>query len=205
MEEPRSTIRSNAEVINRLNARIDETLRHRGQSEAKRREWEQACAAFHKAYPDLFFPGGSNGWGAFLARDPGMREAAIEFLEADPWFFRSGYLKQTIWTRLKQSLLSVEELQRLEAVALAYLAKQAYLEFWYMARYVRARGSAEFWSAIAQLAEHDQTDRGTKAGWLLLARSNYPVQNWLGREFLRARYESGYVPNIHFLRAANAA
>ena len=154
----------------------------------------RACAQFRSQYPELMFPGGTARWEAFLSRDSAETETAIAFLESDPWFFRSGYMKQIIWRRLKRSSFSAAQQRGLEQVALTYLQKRVYQEFWEMVRFVRVRGSSEFWNLVAGLAAQNY-----RAKWLLLARMNYPVKNWVGRELARARYEAGYVPDLSLM------
>ena len=59
-----------------------------------------------------FMPGLAGGHVRFV-------EAAIAFLEADPWFFRSGYEKQNIIRHLKRAQLSAAQRERLARVVLA--------------------------------------------------------------------------------------
>jgi hypothetical protein len=184
-------IRKNAEAIELLRSRVHETAKCRGRSQSDKEAWVRACEQFHAQYPGLMFPGGPVRWAAFLAGDSAEIETAIAFLQSDPWFFRSGYLKQIIWRRLKRFPLSTEQQRQLERIALAYLQKRIYQEFWEMVRFVRMRGSPEFWNAVAGLASANY-----RARWLLLARRNFPVKNWVGQELLRARYKEGYVPDL---------
>ena len=51
----------NAERINQLKTRIDETLKYRDKNDDKKIEWEKACADFHSQYDSLVFPGGFDG------------------------------------------------------------------------------------------------------------------------------------------------
>jgi hypothetical protein len=83
----------NARRVNELKARIDETVKFRDKNEHKRKEWQNACYDFHKEYNSLAFPGGYEGaLERLLDGDPKTMEAAICFLEARPYFFRSGYM-----------------------------------------------------------------------------------------------------------------
>ena len=181
-----------------LNRRIGETFRTRDRSAADRDTWSKACSEFHAIYPALFYPGGVSRWEAFLSRDSSELDAAIAFLEVDPVHFRSGYTKETIWARLKAADLTAKQERRLESVAVAYLHQRMRREFWCMVRYVRHRGSAQFWEVVSKLAEEASGGEGMKAWWLILARANYPVRNWINRELLRGRYKEEYAPKLTF-------
>jgi hypothetical protein len=56
-------------------------------------------------------------------------EAAIAFLEADPWFFRSGYEKQNLIRHLKRSRLTEVQRERLARVVLAAIDGRDRMEF----------------------------------------------------------------------------
>jgi hypothetical protein len=106
----------NAEEINRLRDRIYETLPFRDKSAYQREQWSQACAAFHAYSDDLWFPGGQAAILRIDAGDPEALENGICFLECRPYFFRSGYIFQTILKRVKRAPLSDTQKLRLQKV-----------------------------------------------------------------------------------------
>jgi hypothetical protein len=107
----------NAAEITRLQRRVHETVLRRGVDAPGRIEWQNACAEFHARYNDLAFPGGSEGAvERILNGDPFAMEAAVCFLEHRPYFFRSGYMFQKILRKAKRAPLTLEQLQRLNAV-----------------------------------------------------------------------------------------
>lgn len=189
---------SSSATIRELYSRIDETFAMRDRSPAHREAWSRACAEFHARYGTLSYPGGDSRWQALMTLDSSEIETAITFLETDPFFFRSGYMKEAIWQRLKSAYLVPKQLRRLEAAGLQQLHRQIRRDFWYMVRFVRLRGSLDFWEAVHNLAAHNSDAPGLKAWWMLLARANYPVQHWIGSQLLRARYEKNHVPNLAF-------
>ena len=135
-----------------------------------------------------------------MSGDSSEVEVAINYLEADPWHFRSGYQKEAIWDQLKKSSRNPRDLRRLEQIALGYLPRRAYRHFWYMARFVRRRATEDFWSEVEQLSTSTtRTPESIKATWLVLARSNRPVQAWIRNERWRPRWEPDYVSNTDFL------
>jgi hypothetical protein len=187
MSKLKAEITANALILDQLHKHIHESVRFRDRSKSDRDRWSAFCKEFHRLYDELFFPGGSTRWEAFLSRDASETETAIAFLEADPWFFRSGYMKQQIWDHLKRASLTSKQERQLEAAAMAYLYRRVEREFWHMARYVRMRGSSAFWDAVTSLAATSAGKLSVKAGWLLLARQNVPVRNQISTELWRAK------------------
>jgi hypothetical protein len=86
---------ANAAELEKLRERVDETFRQRGKG-PERVAWEEAARAFHAAYDKLAFPGGlSRELELLKVGDVTAIELAIQFLEANPWYFRSGFTKPT--------------------------------------------------------------------------------------------------------------
>lgn len=112
----------NARRINELKARIDKTVKFRDKNEHKRKEWQNACSDFHKEYYSLAFPGGYEGaLERLLDGDSKTMEAAICFLEARPYFFRSGYMFKDILRKAKKAPLSEDQRKRFNKVYDAYI------------------------------------------------------------------------------------
>jgi hypothetical protein len=107
-------------------------------------------------------------------------------------------MKEAIWRRLKAAKLLPKQVRRLEAAAMGHLHRQIRRDFWYMVRFVCLRGSKEFWDDIHGVASREAGSPGLKAWWMLVARANYPVQNWIASELLRGKYEKKYAPNLAF-------
>lgn len=88
--------------------------------------WEKTAVALPSSDP-AFMPSLANGH----AR--GM-ETGIAFLEADPWFFRSGYEKQNIIRHLKRAQLTEVQRARLGRVVLAAIDGRDRVEFRHFGR-----------------------------------------------------------------------
>ena len=111
----------NAEKINQLKARIDETVKYRDKNEHKKKEWQKACAEFHDQYDSLSFPGGYDGaLEKIVEGDSQAMEAAICFLECRPFFFGSGYMFKDILRKAKKAPLNEDQRARLHKVLEAY-------------------------------------------------------------------------------------
>jgi hypothetical protein len=76
-----------------------------------------AARVFRERYDALGFPAGlSKQIEALKGLEPPAVEMAIRFLEADPWFHRSGYIKEEFALRLKHASLLPEQRDRVRAV-----------------------------------------------------------------------------------------
>jgi len=85
-----------AELLNAAEAKIDSTVAVRDSSPAAYQAWREAAAEGHAArermYPECF----RKDTTALAAGDTTAIEPTLEFLETDPWCFRSGYVKANL-------------------------------------------------------------------------------------------------------------
>ena len=82
---------------------------------------------------------------ALSAGDADAKESAIKFLEFDPYYHRSGYIKSKLLVRLKNIKLSASEVKRLQKViSNAIVSRQPKCEFKYYARLLKNVGTPEF-------------------------------------------------------------
>ena len=122
MENYTEQIKINAQKINILKARIDETVKFRDENEYKLKEWQKACSDFHKQYNELAFPGGFSGaYEKIKNGDPEAIEAALCFIECRPYFFRSGYMYKDIMRKLKKASMDTLQTYRFKKVYNAYI------------------------------------------------------------------------------------
>lgn len=161
-------IQQDSQEINRLLARINALVKERDASPAQRAEWQAACENFYARYDSLSFPGGAAMLYRVRSGDHDAVEAAVQFLLADPYHFRSGYLKERLWRWLARLPLSASALNRLERAALAYLDRRICREFWIMCKTMARIGRAEFWGQVAERA----LPGDVKATLLLTHRAN---------------------------------
>jgi hypothetical protein len=114
-------IAENETEINRLNARIGETLRDRGKGGKHYDEWSAACAEFHARYDGLALPGGYERSRQKIDEgDTGAIEAALCFLEVRPYFFRSGYMFKDLFRKMKRATLTPQQRARMDVVVTKY-------------------------------------------------------------------------------------
>ena len=120
-EKLRALITDNAVEIEKLHARIHETVRHRCKSPEQTERWKTACKEFHSRYDQLAFPGGySSAKSRIASGDTQAIEAALCFVECRPYFFRSGYMFKELLPKLKRSDLTTDQRTRLNKVVSAY-------------------------------------------------------------------------------------
>jgi hypothetical protein len=118
MSEDVDTWRRRGEAARRAHEAVNEAFRaHVRERDPDRydallQDFRVKTAAALPSSDAAFRPGLANGHVHFV-------ETAIAFLEADPWFFRSGYEKQKIIQHLKRSPLTERQRTRLARVVLA--------------------------------------------------------------------------------------
>lgn len=116
-ERLKCEIQVGAREVSRLHARIHETFKTRGNSSNDRDTWATACEEFHSRYDELAFPGGYEGAEArIVAGDAKTIEAALCFLELRPYFFRSGYMHQSLLRKMKRAAVTKDQAERLQVV-----------------------------------------------------------------------------------------
>jgi hypothetical protein len=146
---------------------IRRAFRSRDAGPAACREWADACRRFHAAYDCLAFPGGlCHGMTSLAGGDPAAVEAAVRFLEADPWFFRSGYIKADVIRWLTRASLSSSQAARLRRVVLARVSGRDAREFRWYCRLARRVADASLREAIRRLADSGPGPVARRAGWV---------------------------------------
>lgn len=134
---------------------------------SRSRQWSQTCEEFHSSYDSLAYPGGlEKGLAALRSGDAAAIELAIEFLEVDPMFFRSGYIKAKIVQRLKALGLTPTQVGRLNQVILHLVETRDCREF---RRYCHARKTTgpDLENELRQLLAGGDADVTRRAKWVL--------------------------------------
>ena len=139
--------------LNRLHKLVHESsdLRWRtGKTEAIE-HWEKAVRDWKEfsgfGYPEMkfYFFENQTFLAALSAGDADAKESAIRFLEFDPYYYRSGYIKSKLLVRLKQLKLNASEIKRLQKVVCnAILSPLPKSEFKYYAGLLKNIGTPEF-------------------------------------------------------------
>lgn len=114
---PRSGIRERAGELVRLRDDLERTYAARDGSEEADRVWALAAEMLGEATRAFYAPFSGLGR-AIRAGDGDAVDSAIQFLEADPWCIRSGYVKAELMSALANAPLGDDEKRRLQGVVL---------------------------------------------------------------------------------------
>jgi hypothetical protein len=145
--------------LGELHARVHRTFLHRDHDEKSRLEWDAACYAF-RVYESRMDRHIQRARKAARYSERRLLEFVVCFLEVDPWFFGSGYLKETFLTRLKQSALDEATQGRLRRVLLASVDRRGTREF---RRYCRLAAVISDESLVSALEEASRSTDGAVA------------------------------------------
>lgn len=164
-------LRDSAE-LSRLNARIHTTFKDRDQGPSQREDWSSACREFHARFDQLAFPGGWARLSQVRQNNYAAVRAATTFLEADPYHFRSGYIKEELWRWLSRLELTSSDKSRMERAALSVLRRRVTRDFWGMCKAMPRVAGSEFWLKVGQLARSQDSSTAQRVMFLLLHAAN---------------------------------
>ena len=122
MHKSLRTIKDNADRLVQMHLNIDATFKNKAKNPEA---WSKACALYHASYDALAFPGGLEASMLLLKQgDLNSADRAIDFLEANPYFHRSGYIKEDILRYLGRINLNHKQIERLQKIILARLEEK---------------------------------------------------------------------------------
>jgi hypothetical protein len=97
----------------------------------------------------------------------------ISFLEADPYFRNSGYMKEDVLRLLKRCELTPTQAERLRGVILHIIERPAWRrEFRYYGRLARKIDSPAFRATLQEFAESGSLRERERATWILAAMNS---------------------------------
>lgn len=107
---------------------------------------------------------------------PRAIDTATAFLEADPYFFRSGYMKAALIRRLKRTAFSPAQASRLRRIVLARVDGPDRNEFASYCRLALAVRSAELEAEIERRTTSDDPGVARRARWMALRFASVPAR-----------------------------
>lgn len=126
-------IRTESAVLRALHENVHLTFRSRESGRSARDAWSRACHALH-THVSALEPHLRQALEDAQYSNAQQIEFVVCFLEVDPLFFRSGYLKEALLTRIKRSELSAHITRRLRAVLVDAVRRRGSREFKYYCR-----------------------------------------------------------------------
>jgi hypothetical protein len=176
-----SIFTSNEAELQKLHAKVRETFRGRNESPSTRDAWQKACATFHSSYDQLAFPGGlAREFTQLDQQDPNAIEMALRFLEANPWYFRSGYLKEELLARFKKLPLTHDQIARLRKVILERIQGRPVREMRAYTRLAPRVTNPEFEAELRRIAEGGNRIAARYAQWAIQCLKSRKAKYLLG-------------------------
>ncbi len=129
--------------------------------------WLTAIAHFREAVEAAYPPGFWDDVARLEKGDVEALETAIQFLEADPYFDRSGYVKADLLRLIKRLPLTSEQAERLRAVVIDAVERRGGREFRAYCRLARRLDGPELREALSRQATSGDADIRRRAGWML--------------------------------------
>lgn len=133
--------------------------------------WKESAALFHRAVEEAYPPGFWEDFAKLKQGNSAGLDSAITFLEKDPWFFRSGYVKGELLRFIPRCQLSSSALLRLRAVLVAAIKLRDRREFKYYCRLAKHLDSPELRIELEALSHDQNTDIQRRAHWVITALS----------------------------------
>lgn len=169
-------------------AAVTATRQIRSVSPQKWREWQSAVGKKYALYKESVTPPAQHfsrtvipadiaryDWDFWrdmeLLRggDQSHLEQAVAFLEADPWFFGSGYAEEDIIPAINRLTLSSSFAARLQTIVLNMVDRRNGREFRAYKRLACKVDSPELREQLAQRVDQDNLDVRRRARWVLEA------------------------------------
>jgi hypothetical protein len=165
-EDTAGRLRAALELFRAVDAEMDAAIAHRDDNAAAWATWEEATRRWADAL-SVMLPDGAFDPVAVRAGDPEAIDRAISFLEVDPWFHRSGYLKDDLVRALRQVDLGPGAATRLRVVLLAVTDVGDRREFRGYCRLARRIADEALVAALLDRLRGDDVRIARRALWML--------------------------------------
>ncbi len=126
--------------------------------------WEEACEKFH-AHQLKIDPYIDRVYDEELVCQE-LQEFVITFLELDPMFFRSGYIKQVMLTKIKRAALCETQKERLRKVVVSAVDQRPYREYRYYCHLAVKILNKKLLHAIEVIAREGEGARKSRAKYM---------------------------------------
>jgi hypothetical protein len=147
---PKMSWKARAEVMREVHQLVGQWADCRGQNESMWDVWEAGVAHWRGLLETIYPPEFYVACEKLVRDEPHDLMPIFEFLQADPLFFRSGYAKEGLLTKLKSYPLTEKDKDALRAIILQRVDDEAEVrrEFRHYVRLARVLDSPEFRVAL---------------------------------------------------------
>jgi len=150
--------------------RLASQLRFRPPADAHVWDVHRATAGrFYEAVEAAYPPGFWDDFQCLTRGEAKGVESAIRFLEADPWFHRSGYLKEKLIRHIKPPMLTPNFTARLQNVVLAMVERRNGQEFRAFCRLACKVDAPALREQLTRRLTDGDPDTRRRARWVLEA------------------------------------
>ena len=156
-------INHETEVMNRLQRDVHSTFLKRGKD---RESWSKACEKFH-SYVSPIDHAIDEIYESPALNNKQTLEFVLTFLEIDPMFFRSGYVKEDMIQRLKRTNLTQEQLTRVNSILTDAVENRGHREFKRYCRLAKFMGTDSLVKILEGIVEHNTGARKSRAKLML--------------------------------------
>jgi hypothetical protein len=152
-----------------IHAAFKEVVNRNDQSDPRTKRWLDAIDAFKAAYSRVY-PDDLRllEQGALPASEVSTTDI-LDFLEADPVFFRSGYMKETLLGALKKRSLDKHEVGRLQAIIINVVGNADRREFRRYCRVATIVDDESLREKLKGLEVAEDPDVRRRSSWVLAA------------------------------------
>jgi hypothetical protein len=159
---------TSAAELAKLEERVKELSRRRADSSAAGAAWREAAQTFHASYNALAFPGGlAEEFELLRLGDLQAIELAVQYLEANPWYFRSGYHKVDMLKILSKHNLTDDPSARLRKVILDRVLGRPVREMRAYCRIAPQVSNRKFEAELIAITENSNRNAARHATWVL--------------------------------------
>lgn len=152
-----------------IHAAFQELVNRDNESDPRTKRWLDAIRAFNAALSRVYSGDLRLVERRALAAAKVDTADILDFLEADPVFFGSGYMKEEVLGVLKRRSLQQHESQRLQAIILNVVRMPARREFRRYCQVAATVDDERFRENLNALQVSDDPDIRRRSGWVLAA------------------------------------
>jgi len=163
MTNYQTLIEKESKVMARLHQQIHETVKNRDKD---LKSWKSACREFH-TYCSPIDPMINRVYEDKIIADKELQEFVITFLELDPMFFRSGYIKEEMLKKIKKSPITIKQKDRLRSVLKDAVEKRGTREFKKYCNLAIELANDEFISYLNVVSSYGEGARKSRAKLML--------------------------------------